>query len=57
MNHTVLFQQVIIELSGCYELLIMRTLIINLNSNPSRTVFQHKVSITAVLIDVVEMIL
>ena len=34
MNHTILFQQVIIELSGCYKLLIMGTLIINLPGSP-----------------------
>ena len=57
VNHAVLFQKVIIELPGGYQLLIMGRLIVNLDCHSSGTVLQHEVRIAAVLINVVEMVL
>ena len=57
MHHAVLFQQIVIELTRSHQLLVVGALVINLNGHTTRTIFQHKVGITAVLVDVVEVIL
>ena len=57
IDHAVLFQKIIVELVGGNETFIVRGLVIDLNGNPTSTVFQHEVSIAAVLVNVIKMIL
>ena len=57
IDHAVLLQQVIIELIRGNKTLVVRGLVVDLNSYPAGTVLQHEVGIAAVLIDVIEVIL
>lgn len=57
MNHAVLLQQVIVEFIRGDEALVMRSLVIYFNCHTPRTIFQHKISITAILINIIKMVL
>ena len=57
IDHAILLQQIIIEFVGCHKTFVVGRLVIDLNGYSSSTVFQNKVSVAAVLIDVIEVIL
>ena len=57
VDHAVLFQQIIIELVLRYQARIVRGLIVDLNSDAGRAVFQHEIGEASILIDVVKRVL
>ena len=52
MNHAVLLQPVVIERMRGDEALSMRGLVIYFNRHTPRTIFQYKISIAAILINI-----
>ena len=57
MNHAVLFEQVVIKFIVGNKPWIVAGFIINLNRDSLGTVFNHKISKTVVVVNIIEVIL
>ena len=57
VDHTVLFQQVVIELVFGHQFRVMRSLVVYLNRYFLRAVFEEEICVAVVLIDITEVVL